>query len=142
MYSNLILGTRRVSNASISSSIENNTIGAETDDAGIMIEDEPEIQFNMDEPMLSSSSTTSGSGVSEKGFSVKPTCPEKCLPTEVSNKDNSLNSTNNHVTDTTNMPASNSNNDSSNLFWNDVTSRAKALSTKPSSFQRPRANHY
>ena len=133
---NLFLGTRRISNASISSSIDNNTIGAEIDDAGIMIEDEPEIQFNMDEPMLSSSSTTSGSGVSEKGFSVKPT------DAEVSNKDNSLNSTNNHVTDTTNMPASNSNNDSSNLFWNDVTSRAKALSTKPSSFQRPRANHY
>ena len=146
MYSNLFLGTRRVSNASISSSIENNTIGAETDDAGIMIEDEPEIQFNMDEPMLSSSSTTSGSGVSEKGFNNSSSIggPEKCLPTdaEVSNKDNSLNSTNNHVTDTTNMPASNSNNDSSNLFWNDVTSRAKALSTKPSSFQRPRANHY
>ena len=107
------------------------------------MEDEPEIQFNMDEPMLSSSSTTSGSGVSEKGFNNSSIGPEKCLPDAVVSNKDSL-KTNNCVTDT-NIPASNSNNSSNNeqhLFWNDVTTRAKALSTKPSSFQRPRAHHY
>ena len=97
------------------------------------------MQFNMDEPMLSSSTTSSG-GVSEKCFNNSSVVPEKCLPAVVVSNKDSLH------TDT-NIPASNSNDSASNnaeqhLFWNDVTTRAKALSTKPSSFQRPRAHHY
>ena len=87
-------------------SIENNTIG-EMDADGIRLEDEPEIQFNMDEPMLSSSTTSSG-GVSEKCFNNSSSVvPEKCLPAVVVSNKDSLH------TDT-NIPASNSNDSSCN----------------------------
>ena len=110
------LGASRRSSAS-ASSVENHTIGdTDTDDP----------QFHMDEkPTLSSSNSS---------MEVS----EKC--------------TNNHVTESVMIPPNStknfveSNNESNNegsqnLFWNDVTSRAKALSN-PSSFQRPRAHHY
>ena len=103
--------------------------------------DDPETQFPMDEPILSSS--TSSSGISDQCLSIH----EKSLSTVPEQEKRLIASDTSNIcvkeTTTVMMTSKDSKNDSdnSNMFWNDVTSRANALSN-PSSFQRPRAHHY
>ena len=109
--------------------------------------DDPETQFPMDNEPILSSSTTSSSGVSDqfpsindKSLSTVPEQDKRIIASETSNicvKE----PTTVMMTSSKSKDSKNSDSDNSNMFWNDVTSRANALSN-PSSFQRPRAHHY
>jgi hypothetical protein len=109
-----------------------------------------ETQFPMDDPVSSPTSTNETSsdaseaeqlGHHEPKEVVDPTIdtPEICDIKTVMKS--SLDDPLTVVHDDGDEPAV-STVSSSNIFWNDVTSRTMALSTRPSSFQRPRANNH
>ena len=100
--------------------------------------DDPETQFPMDNEPILSSSTTSSSGVSDQYPSIPVPEQDKRIIASETSKICVKEPT---TVMMTSKDSKNSDSDNSNMFWNDVTSRANALSN-PSSFQRPRAHHY
>lgn len=82
-----------------------------------------------DQPLSSSAGTSHSSTSLEMMDGAVPDPPAEEIT------DDSLLSAIDSTTEATSLEA-----DGANLFWNEVTSRAKALSN-PSSFQRPRAHH-
>lgn len=83
-----------------------------------------------DQPLSSSAGTSHSSTSSELMDGAVPDPPEEITDDSLLSAANSTT-----ATESTSLEA-----DGANLFWNEVTSRAKALSN-PSSFQRPRAHH-
>ncbi len=95
-----------------------------SDDDQQSLDEDDDVIDEDEDPKLSSSATST-----EISPEVPETGPVKC--------ENTILPSSPPKTLTGNPPSN-----ESNLFWNDVTSRAKALSTNPSSFQRPRTHHH